>query len=682
MSKRLHPTLADYLVIAVSPALIMALVGSLVFFLLDILYQGQYPERLHFVFALFVMAAVLVGRISIEMGSSHAMMYAAPLAIVTVLALQRFVQYPGDAAAYSLWVNVGLVGLILWCANKLTWDCTFIDESAEESGEGVLRTMGLDPPNAKKSPQTSEVLKTSEVSGAKEIADGVSAKPRPHSGGVWVVYFSLAALPLFGIGQRFLPVENMDRRRYAFLLLCVYVGSALGLLLTTSFLGLRRYLRGRRLQMPATMAGAWVVTGCILIAAILSFAVLLPRPSPEYAISEVPWSITSEKRSASRYAVGKEGTEDSRKDSPHGEDHRPADAKKSGQPADGSKDVQQKGQTQGAKDGAGADRSGNDRGHHKATDAEAPKGSGSQRESSGQDAPQSGKAGDGKSADSPRPAGNAKGGSQQQGKSGAAGEQKGSQGQAKGSESDEPKGSQDQAKASSPGGQKGPQEQQQGRSSAGQKIRREPRADSKRDAKSQDADKGDPPQPQTPQAAPQPPSPSWNFSLSGILKWLFYLALIVAVAYFGWRSRAALAQAWRDFLETLRAFWASLFGPKGGPKQAAAGEAASEAKAAPRPFADYADPFAAGWAERWPPDELIRYSFAALEAWAREHGCPRGPEQTPHEFANNVGDRSNRLKSHCRKMADLYSRAAYASGTLPPTSAASLREFWQQLTSA
>ena len=135
-------------------------------------------------------------------------------------------------------------------------------------------------------------------------------------------------------------------------------------------------------------------------------------------------------------------------------------------------------------------------------------------------------------------------------------------------------------------------------------------------------------------------------------------------------------------MEFLRTFWENLFGAKRGPTKAGPGETANEAKAAPRSFAEFADPFAAGWAERWKHDELVRYTFAALEAWAREHGCPREPEQTPHEFADNVGDRSNRLKSHCRKMADLYSRAAYSSGTLPPTSTASLREFWQQLTSA
>src|SRR4030042_6006304 len=84
-------------------------------------------------------------RISSEMGSAYASAYAAPLAIVTILAINRFVEYPGGAAAsYSFFINVGLIGLIWWCAHKLTWDCTFIDESKDESGEGVLHTMGLD----------------------------------------------------------------------------------------------------------------------------------------------------------------------------------------------------------------------------------------------------------------------------------------------------------------------------------------------------------------------------------------------------------------------------------------------------------------------------------------------------------------------------------------------------------
>ena len=87
----------------------------------------------------------------------------------------------------------------------------------------------------------------------------------PHSPGKWVVYFSLAALPLFGFGQWFIPADDGESRQYAFQLLMVYVASGLGLLLTTSFLGLRRYLRQRRLEMPNEMTVVWLGAGAILV---------------------------------------------------------------------------------------------------------------------------------------------------------------------------------------------------------------------------------------------------------------------------------------------------------------------------------------------------------------------------------------------------------------------------------
>ena len=60
---------------------------------------------------------------------------------------------------------------------------------------------------------------------------------------MWIIYFSLAALPLFGLGQALIPVEEEARRRTTFWLLVCYVAAGIGLMLTTCFLGLRRYLR-------------------------------------------------------------------------------------------------------------------------------------------------------------------------------------------------------------------------------------------------------------------------------------------------------------------------------------------------------------------------------------------------------------------------------------------------------
>ena len=49
---RLRGTLVDYLVAAIEPALIMVMVGSLMFFLLDMWYSGEYLERLALDFVL------------------------------------------------------------------------------------------------------------------------------------------------------------------------------------------------------------------------------------------------------------------------------------------------------------------------------------------------------------------------------------------------------------------------------------------------------------------------------------------------------------------------------------------------------------------------------------------------------------------------------------------------------
>ena len=126
-----------------------------------------------------------------------------------------------------------------------------------------------------------------------------------------MIYFSLAALPLFGIGQRFIPAENLEARRYAFKLLCIYTASGLGLLMTTSFLGLRRYLRQRRLEMPLEMASVWLTVGSLMIAALLFVCWLLPRPNAEYSITQVPFQVSSPSDlQASRHGWGNEGAED------------------------------------------------------------------------------------------------------------------------------------------------------------------------------------------------------------------------------------------------------------------------------------------------------------------------------------------------------------------------------------
>src|SRR5688572_4432831 len=136
MPLRLDKTWADYIAIAVSPALIMLLVGSLMYFLLLAGYSGDYNERLRWIIGWFVMAIVLIGRISMEEGAEKAVVYGLALTGAMALAMAQFLEQP--------LVGWCVLAVVWWSAHKLTWDCTLIDEQEDASGEGLLQIAGLD----------------------------------------------------------------------------------------------------------------------------------------------------------------------------------------------------------------------------------------------------------------------------------------------------------------------------------------------------------------------------------------------------------------------------------------------------------------------------------------------------------------------------------------------------------
>jgi hypothetical protein len=97
-----------------------------------------------------------------------------------------------------------------------------------------------------------------------------------------------------------------------------------------------------------------------------------------------------------------------------------------------------------------------------------------------------------------------------------------------------------------------------------------------------------------------------------------------------------------------------------------------------QPFAAFSNPFAGGRSGMAVP-KLIRYTFAAVQAWAREHHLGRQPGETPLEFAERIGGEVPALEADLQRLATLYARAVYARGGLPANSAELLRQFWQRL---
>ena len=174
-------------------------------------------------------------RIAIEQGKEYASLFGIALTAAVALAAMRLVDQ-----FLLAWV---LLAVCWWCTWKLTWDCTLIDDNEDASGEGLLQVAGFreeSPPASTPAGNdvAAENTEVEKIEAEQADADQSPGKRPVHAPGKWLVYFSLAALPIFGIGQMFIPSGDAESRAYGFSLLALYVASALGLLLTTSFLGL------------------------------------------------------------------------------------------------------------------------------------------------------------------------------------------------------------------------------------------------------------------------------------------------------------------------------------------------------------------------------------------------------------------------------------------------------------
>jgi hypothetical protein len=749
-------TLADYVAIAISPVLIMTLVGSLVFFLLEVVYRGDHATRIQWVLICFVGGMVLVARIGIEQGVEQAQLYGGVLLVVALLFAMRFLDSFGIAA--------GLLCLIAFCAWKLTWDCTLVDDSEDASGEGLLQATGLDPEGARAAPPgavgpdqnspsagpspalrslvvepppaatkpvgprdelrgvrapvptvlvsgrglAEEAVRKSEF--AERTATRQKQRKRPHSPGVWVVYFSLAALPLFGLGQLLIPATQEGRRGYAFGLLVIYVASGLGLLLTTSFLGLRRYLRQRGISMPGGVTRSWLVVGLGMALLVLGLATLLPRPSGVYTMNDLIDRLDKQV-DASRFAIlgGDAGQGDGAPGSlvpGDSGDPAPRDQARAGQPAAPSEGPAEKSAPGQGREGkpAGTDPSaGNPPGQQPGDQQQG----GQQQE--GQ--PQQGQPQASQQQPSGRPENSEDSDSQESGEQGS-NEPSASESdppshpssdrsddQTKNEERSQPQESQTAGKTPpQPDGRQGAQRQPGQSNNAPQAQPQRPSptppGGQARPAQPPNA-RNRPPggQPQAPpqeagergeQPSPSPPSSNpMSSALSGLLrdlgawggplKWLIYAVLALVGLFLLFRHARQIV----DFLARLWQAFLGLFG--GGQREDRRPEEEPAAPPAPKRYVDFPNPYANGTARRMKLPQLLDYSFQALEAWARERRVPLRTGQTPLEFAQAVVGRVPSLETDVTRAAQLYAQVAYGQRTPTGDHHEVLERLWRRL---
>lgn len=582
---------------ALSPALIMGLVGSLVFFLAEISYAGKYEGKLLYSLGFFVLGAVASARVAVVVDRARAWLYGGLLAFVTFIALRAWVDFPEDSAMapYKDLINIMLIGVVWWCATKLVWDCTYIDDEREGSGKGLLAAAGWENRPGIRPDVVEDIIEDE-----RKYSPGLqgwyqrydqwkkSRSKRPHTPGLTVIYFSLAALPIFGLGQALVPVEDAARRNFTFWTAAVYVACALGLLLTTSFLGLRRYLRQRMMRMPVKMTAAWIGLGAVLIVVFVAIGSLLPRPYSETP-AWAPARAISKDRNASQYAMNRDGA--GKGEGRTGEEATKGDGKATG-----------KGGEPGAKGKSGEAKSGSG-------DKDGKSGSNNGERSAGKEGEKgNSKSGEEKSSDSGRE---------------AKSEQKSS----------------DRNSSSSA--------DRLQNSGAGQALSK----------------------------------------VAGVLKWIIFGLLAILVIVFilrnGLKFLANFMPWARNLLAAFDAWWKGLFGARDPKAKVAATESiqGSKPEKSRVPFSAFTSPFADGTGESRSPEELVRYSFQAFEAWAAESEQARRPDETPIEFAERIGQSHPNLSEDGRRLANLVARMVYSPGNLPKSTRDVLAEFWATLNS-
>ncbi|MGB1926836.1 MAG: hypothetical protein ACPHL6_09905, partial [Rubripirellula sp.] len=267
-------TVADYAAIAVAPVLIFFMISSLANFFTIMFYHGAFPTRISWIVMMYTLGTVAVARVAIEQDRGYSLGYAAVLGLVAFLSMIRFL----DSTIFIIFI----LAVIGYLSDAIVRDCTLIDEAEDSSDQGLIDS-GKQFFSTQRELQKNQVSQAYGSGSSPDTPSTPNALAReerllPKSGkekgkppGRTVMYLAFAALPLFGLGQMFLrnDVATWERAQR---LLAFYLFSSLSLLVTTSFLGLRRYLRQRQTEMPNNVAVGWMVGGLGLVAAILLLA--------------------------------------------------------------------------------------------------------------------------------------------------------------------------------------------------------------------------------------------------------------------------------------------------------------------------------------------------------------------------------------------------------------------------
>ena len=623
LEKRARPESLDYFLAAIAPVFIIGMIGSLVYFIITVCYQGSYTGRLMWILGLYTVAAVLIARIAIEQSRQVAFAYTFALGAATLFVTPQFFVVSGAMAIFSFPILILLLVLIAVLADRITFDCTSMNEQVQSTGVGLLQSLGLVKSERKKSvPKSSLGIQADEI--PTDSDKKKSASKRKHNPGVWVLYFALVALPLFGLGQ--LVIQSDVDRRWAFTYLFFYLLNSLFLLVLISLLSLRKYLRERGVPMETSFAVRWLVIGMTSVFVILMVLSLLPIPGHSLLSMDLPFRITSrDDLKASKWGWGREGAE--------------GDG-----PQQGEGEAQDK--PGGNQDGKGPDQGGKQAGDK----VKEGKSSGDDSKSSDTQKDESKSNRDDSKNDGEKSQGNEEG-KRQDGE--PQDDAKKDRGEKRDGETDNSKENNNEAK------------------------QKEPKRKSDQPVDAKQPPRENKPEGKQPQQQQQPASRSlsiqWN--LSAAVQWLLMLILAIVAIVYGILYRSQLLAAIKSFREWLSA----LFGRKKRTLMQA-NQSADDATILEDPyppFHTFENPFSAG--NGWTREQVIRHMYRATLSWGYEHRVVCREDETPEEFTRRLFRRFPEQQESLSRLGMLYNRIAYARGKVSSSELKPMTDLWQWL---
>jgi hypothetical protein len=263
---------SKFLLSLLLPLCLWGLISSLLLYLIEIrsLFIAGGEWRLRQALLAFAVGIILIQRISRMLGRNTARIYTVALGVAITLFtgyMAHAYRIPTHPLIVFL-VNEILVVILWFVVHMITASC-WIDDPVKQMTAmdiGIFARIRIRKELEKEKPTKEELERR-----------WVKALPRQHPGRM-ILYFSLLAVPAFGVGIYLFNTADPGVRFRVGIYIFVYLWCAFALLFLSSLSQLASYLEKRDVPLPEAVGVPWLSIGFFVVTSVLIGSVFLPQP--------------------------------------------------------------------------------------------------------------------------------------------------------------------------------------------------------------------------------------------------------------------------------------------------------------------------------------------------------------------------------------------------------------------